>query len=113
MKCDFNLLEDYVEGFLKEIEQKKVEAHLQSCKKCQNEYKQLLNEQNYLFAQLNKPSMVNSQANAIMQRIQANTKRKKSWQTVQTGKLVARQAQLKKELETQLKHSNNSVATQE
>ena len=27
-------------------------------------------------------AMVNSQANAIMQRIQANTKRKKSWQTV-------------------------------
>lgn len=82
MKCDANLLEDYIEGFLKEIEQKEMEAHLQSCENCQLEYEQLVNEQNALFAQLNKPRMANSQADAIMQRIQTNTKRKKSWHTL-------------------------------
>lgn len=82
MKCDSNLLEDYVEGFLKEIEQKKMEAHLQSCENCQLEYEQLLNEQNGLFAQLNIPRMANSQADTIMQRIQTNTKRTKFWHTL-------------------------------
>ncbi|MFJ6207099.1 anti-sigma factor family protein [Lysinibacillus sp. NPDC092081] len=79
MKCDSNLLEDYVEGFLDEIEQKKIEAHLQFCENCQREYEQLVNEQKTLFAQLNKPMMTHSQSDAIMQRIQTNTKRKKSW----------------------------------
>ncbi|MEY9971274.1 hypothetical protein ABH966_001647 [Lysinibacillus sp. RC46] len=79
MKCDSNLLEDYVEGFLDEIEQKKMEAHLQFCENCQREYEQLVNEQKTLFAQLNKPMMTHSQGDAIMQRIQTNTKRKKSW----------------------------------
>lgn len=81
MKCDTNLLEDYVEGFLNEFEQKKITAHLQSCENCKHEYKQLLNEQNALFSQLNTPTMANSQADTIMQRIQTKTKRKKSLQT--------------------------------
>lgn len=82
MKCDLNFLEDYVEGFLKEMEQKEVEAHLQSCKNCQLEYEQLLNEQNVLFEQLNKSRMASSQTDAIMQHIEKNAKRKKSWQTL-------------------------------
>ena len=82
MKCDSNLLEDYVEGFLKEIEHQKVEAHLKSCENCQNEYKQLIEEQNNLIAQLNIHSMANSQVDAIMQRIQKNTKRKNTWYTL-------------------------------
>ncbi|MFB7160215.1 MULTISPECIES: anti-sigma factor family protein [unclassified Lysinibacillus] len=82
MKCDSNLLEDYVEGFLDEVEQKKTEAHLQFCENCQREYEQLVNEQKTLFAQLNKPMMTHSQDDAIMQRIQTNTKRKKSWYTL-------------------------------
>lgn len=79
MKCDSNLLEDYVEGFLDEVEQKKMEDHLRFCENCQREYEHLLNEQKTLFAQLNEPMMTHSLGNAIMQRIQANTKRKKSW----------------------------------
>ena len=55
---------------------------MQSCKNCQLEYEQLLNEQNTLIAQLNIPRMANSQADAIMQRIQTNTKYKKSWHTL-------------------------------
>lgn len=82
MKCDLNLLEDYLEGFLEDNEQQKVEAHLQYCKNCQSEYKKLVNEQKTLFAQLNKPMMTHSQADVIMQRIQTNTKRKKSWHTL-------------------------------
>ena len=82
MKCDSNLLEDYLDGFLEGNEQQKVEAHLQYCKNCQTEYKQLVNEQKKLFAQLNKPMMTHSQADSIMQRIQTNTKRKKSWHTL-------------------------------
>ena len=80
MKCDSDFLEDYVEGFLDEDEQKKMEAHLQFCENCQLDYEQLLNEQNTLFAQLNIPKMTISQDNAIMQRI--NTKRRKSWYTL-------------------------------
>jgi hypothetical protein len=82
MKCDSNLLEDYIEGFLEDSEQQKVEAHLKCCKNCQSEYKQLVNEQKTLFAQLNKPMMARSQADVIMQRIQTNIKRKKSWHTL-------------------------------
>ncbi|WP_336045988.1 anti-sigma factor family protein [Solibacillus ferritrahens] len=79
MKCNSYLLEDYVEGFLEEVERNKMEAHLQSCTNCQLEYEQLLNEQKSLIAQLNIPRMANSQADAIMQRIQTNEKHKKSW----------------------------------
>lgn len=82
MKCDSNLLEDYVEGFLKTSEQQKMEAHLQSCKNCQSEHEQLINEQKTLFAQINTPLMTHSQADIIMQRVQTNTKRKKSWHTL-------------------------------
>lgn len=82
MKCDTNLLEDYIEGFLKDSEQQKMEAHLQYCKNCQSEYEQLVKEQKTLFAQLNKPMMTPSQADFIMQRIHTNTKRKKSWHTL-------------------------------
>lgn len=82
MKCDSNLLEDYLEGFLEGNEQQKVEAHLQYCKNCQSEYKQLVNEQKTLFAQLNKPMMTHSQSDSIMKRIRTNTKRKKSWHTL-------------------------------
>lgn len=82
MKCDSNLLEDYIEGFLENSEQQKIEAHLQYCKNCQSEYEQLVNEQKALFAQLNKPMMTHSQADFIMQRIQTNTKRKKYWHTL-------------------------------
>ncbi|WP_241747110.1 anti-sigma factor family protein [Lysinibacillus sphaericus] len=82
MKCDSNLLEDYVEGFLDEVEQKRMEAHLQCCENCQRNYEQLVNEQKILLAQLNKPMMTHSQDDAIMQRIQTNTKLKKSWYTL-------------------------------
>lgn len=82
MKCDLILLEDYVEGFLNEMEKKKVEAHLQSCAKCKLEYDQFIMEQNALLTQLNQPRKANSQSDTIMQRIQTNTKRKKSWQTL-------------------------------
>ncbi|ALC85254.1 hypothetical protein AM499_05050 [Bacillus sp. FJAT-22090] len=82
MKCDSNLLEDYIEGFLKDSQQQKMEAHLQYCKNCQSEYEQLVNEQKTLFAQLNKLMMTHSQADFIMQRIQTNTKRKKSWNSL-------------------------------
>lgn len=81
MKCDLELLEDFVEGFLGEAEQKKMEAHLQSCENCQIEYEQLLNEQNVLLTQLNLPKMANSQYDVIVQRIQKDNKHKKYWQT--------------------------------
>ncbi|MBD8036197.1 zf-HC2 domain-containing protein [Solibacillus sp. A46] len=89
MKCNAYLLEDYVEGFLEEIERNKMEAHLHSCKNCQLEYEQLLNEQKTLIAQLNKPRMANSQADAIMQRIQTNVKHKKSWHTLKMSVISA------------------------
>lgn len=89
MKCDSNLLEDYIEGFLEDSEQQKMEAHLQYCKNCQSEYEQLVNEQKTLFAQLNKPMMTHSQADFIMQRIQTSTKRKKSWHTLKISVIGA------------------------
>lgn len=89
MKCNSNLLEDYIEGFLEDSEQQKMEAHLQYCKNCQSEYEQLVNEQKSLFAQLNKPMMTHSQADFIMQRIQTNTKRKKSWHTLKISVIGA------------------------
>lgn len=89
MKCEPNLLEDYVEGFLDEDEQKKIEAHLHFCEKCQREFEQLLNEQSMLFAQLNIPKMTNSQEEAIMQRIYTETKRKKSWYTLKISVISA------------------------
>lgn len=79
MKCDSNLLDDYIEGFLDDVEQKKMEDHLQLCENCQREYEHLINEQKILFAHLNEPMMTYSQEDAIMQRIQTYTKRKKSW----------------------------------
>ena len=83
MKCDSLLLEDYVEGFLEANELQKLEAHLQTCKSCQNEYQQLRNEQQILFAQLNTPIIKHSsQADLIMQHIQTNTKRKKLWHSL-------------------------------
>lgn len=82
MKCEPILLEDYVEGFLDEDEQKKIEDHLQFCKNCQCEYEQLLNEQNILFAQLNIPKITSSKEDAIMHHIYTDTKRKKSWYTL-------------------------------
>ena len=82
MKCDSNLLEDYVEGFLETSDQQKIKTHLQCCEICQSEYEQLINEQKSKFAQLNTPMMTHSQAEVIMQRIQTNTKRKKSWHTL-------------------------------
>jgi len=82
MKCDPNLLEDYVEGLLDEVEQKKTEAHLHLCENCQRQFEQLVNEQKTLFAQLNKPMVTHSQEVVIMQRIQAITRRKKSWYTL-------------------------------
>lgn len=89
MKCNSYLLEDYVEGFLEEVERNKMETHLQSCKNCQLEYEQLLNEQKALIAQLNIPRMANSQADAIMQRIQTNEKHKKSWHTLKMSIISA------------------------
>ena len=89
MKCNSYLLEDYVEGFLEEIERNEMEAHLQFCKNCQLEYEQLLNEQKTLIAQLSIPRMANSQADAIMQRIQTNVKHKKSWHTLKMSVISA------------------------
>ncbi|MEK4426149.1 zf-HC2 domain-containing protein [Solibacillus sp. FSL K6-1523] len=89
MKCDLNVLEDYVEGFLEAKEQQKIENHLRYCKNCQNEYKQLVNEQKNLFAQLNTPMLTHSQSDAIMQRIQMDTKRKKTWHTLKISVISA------------------------
>lgn len=89
MKCDSLLLEDYVEGFLEANKLQKLEAHLQYCRNCQNEYEQLVNEQKTLFAQLNKPMMKHSQADFIMQRIQTNTKRKKMWHSLKISVISA------------------------
>lgn len=89
MKCDLNVLEDYVEGFLEAKEQQKIENHLRYCKNCQNEYKQLVNEQKNLFAQLNTPMLTHSQSDAIMQRIQTDTKRKKTWHTLKISVISA------------------------
>ncbi len=89
MKCEPILLEDYIEGFLDEDEQKKIEDHLRFCKNCQREYEQLLNEQNILFAQLNIPKMTNSQEDAIMHHIYTDTKRKKSWYTLKISVISA------------------------
>jgi len=82
MKCDLLLLEGYVEGFLDTSEQKKMEDHLKCCENCQSEYEQLVNEQKSLYAQLNTPILTNSQSNIIMQRIQTDSKRKKTWHTL-------------------------------
>lgn len=90
MKCDSLLLEDFVEGFLEANELQKLETHLQTCKSCQNEYKQLRNEQQALYAQLNTPIIKHSsQANLIMQRIQINTKRKKLWHSLKISVISA------------------------
>ncbi len=89
MKCEPILLEDYVEGFLDEDEQKKIEDHLRFCKNCQREYEQLLNEQNTLFAQLNIPKMTNSKKDAIMHHIYNDTKRKKTWYTLKISVISA------------------------
>lgn len=90
MKCDSLLLEDYVEGFLEADEVQKLEAHLQTCKSCQNEYQQLRNEQQSLVTQLNTPIIkYSSQADLIMQRIQTNTKRKKSWNSLKISVMSA------------------------
>lgn len=90
MRCDSLILEDYVEGFLEANELQKLEAHLQTCKSCQNEYQQLRNEQQTLFAQLNTPIIKHSsQADLIMQRIQTNTKRKKLWHSLKISVISA------------------------
>ena len=89
MKCDSNLLEDYIEGFLEDSEQQKMEDHLHNCKNCQSEYEQLVNEQKTLFAELNQPMMSHSQADFIMQRIQTSTKRKKAWHTLKISVISA------------------------
>lgn len=82
MKCDSELLEDYVEGFLETSELQKIEAHLVCCESCQNEYKQLVNEQKALVAQLNTTMMTHSQSHVIMKHIHSNAQRKKSWRTL-------------------------------
>lgn len=90
MKCDSLLIEDYVEGFLEANELEKLEAHLQTCKSCQNEYQQLRKEQQTLFAQLNTPIIKHSsQADLIMQLIQTNTKRKKLWHSLKISVISA------------------------